>query len=125
MKAKSKTRPLLVMSLCAMAMMAVGMLVGCQSQTVSAPRTDGWQYVPQKPFNPTASRPIIMKDGDLIFGGKDGNGKDKIAWEQPPVAKAISTCSRLAAVVMAIEGKGTELRIYDVERKLLAVRQIS
>jgi len=85
---------------------------------------DGWVYAPPIPYEPTKDRPIIVKHRDLVFGGEEGKGQDRIKWPSRPVAVAVSPSSQIGAALIASVERGTVLQTYDANRKLLSSVQL-
>lgn len=111
--------------------LVIGLVVmgaGCgpEQGALRAPGADdGWVYTPPIPYEPTKDRPIIVKHRDLVFGGKEGKGQDRIKWSSPPVAVAVSPNSQIGAALIANVERGTVLQTYDANKKLLSSVQLA
>lgn len=78
-----------------------------------------------KPYVPTKKRPIILDKGDLLFGGEDGQRRDRIKWPVRPVAVLPTPNQQVGCAVIAGEDVGTVLRMFGPDRKLLKEVRIS
>lgn len=94
---------------------------GCTTQTTA----DCPTKQQAKPYVPTKQRPIIMRRGKVVFGGKNGNRRQTVELGTPAVAHAVSAGGQRAAFVTASLGNATVLRIYDPDRKLLSETKLS
>ncbi len=119
---RRRWRPILIAAFIALCL-AVG-VTACILSRHAGPRPGIPQAVGVKPTAklrpdvPTKSRPIIIKNWDLVFGGHDGTKRDKIKWPGRPQALAVSPNGRIGAALVST-GKGVRLRMYDPARKLI------
>jgi len=95
------------------------MLFLCLALGVSACNTAPKSAPPQPDtYWPTPESPIILKKGQLIFGGEKGTERETMKWQSPPSVQVVSPGGKLAAVVFAQE-KETVVEVISPEREII------
>lgn len=84
---------------------------------------DGWTPPGPDTYWPTKDRPIIHKNGRLLFGGKSGTERETMNWASPPAFQTVSPGGKLAAAVFSRKEE-TVVQVLNAQKKVVQTIQL-
>lgn len=100
------------------AMLLLAAYVSVAHRRAQQVRNDGWLPPPPDAYWPSPERPIILKGGKLIFGGRNGTERNAMKWSAKAISQVVSPGGRLAAAVLAL-GDRTAVDFVNPERTVV------